>query len=379
MPLKQYPLFRLFGFQVQIDLSWLLIALLITWTLAAGSFPLSYPGLSHEMYWWMGITGAAGVFLSIVFHEFCHSLVARRFGLTIRGITLFIFGGVAEMEKEPPTPKSEFLMAIAGPMASFLLAFIFYLAHLLATSYEWPTFVIGVTYYLGYLNTVLAIFNLVPAFPLDGGRMLRATLWAWKKNLREATQIASQIGSGFGLMLMVLGFLAFLQGIFILGMWWFLIGAFLKGAAAASYKQILVQEALKNQPVRRFMTTHPVTVAPSISIEQLVQDYVYKHHFKIFPVIEDSQLLGCITINEVKKVPRDQWRQRTVAELASPCSADNMVSPDANAMDVLSMMIQPDAGSRLMVVEDQCLVGIISLTDLKEFISLKLELEPPKR
>ena len=234
---RQYPLFRLFGFQVQIDLSWLLIALLITWTLAAGWFPISYPGLSREMYWWMGITGAAGVFVSIVFHEFCHSLVARRFGLSIRGITLFIFGGVAEMEKEPPTPKSEFLMAIAGPLASFLLAFVFYQVHFLAASQEWPTFIIGLTSYLGLLNMMLACFNLVPAFPLDGGRMLRAVLWAWKNNQREATRISSQFGSGFGLALMIMGVLS-------LGLSGFLIVNMMSATVAQQIWQIGVMKAV---------------------------------------------------------------------------------------------------------------------------------------
>jgi len=376
---RQFPLFRLFGFQVKLDLSWLLIALLITWTLAAGLFPESYPGLSREMYWWMGITGAAGIFFSIVFHEFSHSLVARHFGLRIRGITLFIFGGVAEMEREPSTPKSEFLMAIAGPLASFLLAFIFHQVHLLATANEWSVFIIGVTYYLAYLNTILAIFNLVPAFPLDGGRMLRAVLWAWKKNLRSATRIASQIGSGFGLAMMALGVLWVLQGFFIAGMWWFLIGVFLRFTAAASFKQVLLQEALQDQPIRRFMTTQPLTVEPSISIEQLVQDYIYRHHFKMFPVVENSRLLGCITTREVKNIPQELWSNRTVGELTSPCSADNTVSPDTDAMAVLSLMTQPNASSRFMVVEDQRLIGIISFTDLKEFLSLKLELESSNR
>jgi len=376
---RQYPLFRLFGFQVNLDVSWLLIALLITWTLAAGLFPESYPGLPPKMYWWMGITGAAGIFFSIVFHEFCHSLVARHYGLNIRGITLFIFGGVAEMEKEPTTPKSEFLMAIAGPLASFLLAFVFQQIHLLAKANEWSIFIIGVTYYLAYLNTILAVFNLVPAFPLDGGRMLRATLWAWKKNLREATRIASQIGSGFGLAMMALGVLAILQGFFIAGMWWFLIGMFLRFTATASFKQILLQEALQDQPIRHFMSSEPVTVTPSISIEQLVQEYIYRHHFKMFPVLEDSHLLGCITTREVKQVPQEQWTNRTVGELTIPCSTDNTVSPDTDAMAVLSLMTQPNASSRFMVVEDQQLIGIISLTDLKEFLSLKLDLEPPNR
>lgn len=376
---RQFPLFRLFGFQVKLDVSWLLIALLITWTLAAGLFPESYPGLSRELYWWMGITGAAGIFFSIVFHEFSHSLVARHFGMNIRGITLFIFGGVAEMEREPPTPKSEFLMAIAGPLASFLLAFLFQQIHLLATANEWSVFIIGVTYYLAYLNSILAIFNLVPAFPLDGGRMLRAALWAWKKDLRSATRIASLIGSGFGLALMILGILWVLQGYFIAGMWWFLIGVFLRFTAAASFKQVVLQQTLQNQPIRRFMTSQPLTVPPLLTIEQLVQDYIYRHHFKMFPVVENSRLLGCITTREVKTVPQELWSNRTVGELTSPCSADNTVSPDTDAMKVLSMMTQPNASSRFMVVEDHRLIGIISLTDLKEFISLKLELEPPNR
>jgi len=335
--------------------------------------------LPRKMYWWMGITGAAGIFFSIVFHEFSHSLVARHYGLNIRGITLFIFGGVAEMEKEPSTPKSEFLMAIAGPLASFLLAFIFQQIHLLATANEWSVFIIGVTYYLAYLNTILAIFNLVPAFPLDGGRMLRAALWAWKKDLRSATRIASQSGSGFGLVMMALGVLWVLHGVFIAGVWWFLIGVFLRFTAAASFKQILLQEVLQDQPIRRFMTDQPLTVTPSVSIEQLVQDYIYRYHFKMFPVVENSRLLGCITTREVKTVPQELWSNRTVGELTSPCSADNTVSPDTDAMQVLSLMTQPNASSRFMVVEDQRLIGIISLTDLKEFLSLKLELESPNR
>ncbi|MBL1432826.1 MAG: site-2 protease family protein [Gammaproteobacteria bacterium] len=379
MTSTQYPLFRLFGFEVKVDISWFLIALLITWTLAAELFPQRYPGLAHEMYWWMGVTGAAGIFCSIVFHEFSHSLVARHFGIPIRGITLFIFGGIAEMEKEPTTPKAEFLIAIAGPLASFLLAFFFYRIQDIAISNEWPVFIVGVSYYLGYLNMILAIFNLVPAFPLDGGRMLRAALWASKKNLLTATRISSQIGSGFGLVLMTLGIIAFIQGQFIAGMWWLLIGVFVKTAAIATYKQLVVQNTLQNQTVRHFMSSTPITVRPTLSIEQLVENYIYKHHLKMLPVVDGSRLLGCITTREVHKVPRKQWQQRTVAELTILCSTDNTIDPDCSAIDALSKMTQPGANSRRMVVEGQHLLGMISLTDFNEFISLKLELEPTKR
>lgn len=368
-------LFRLFGFEVRLDASWLLLALLITWTLAAGLFPASYPNLPVRTYWWMGIACAGGIFLSIVFHELSHSLVARRFGLPIRGITLFIFGGVAETADEPPSPKSEFLIAVVGPLASILLAFIFRMVYVLAKSGGWYVSAVGVMDYLSTVNLVLAVFNLVPAFPLDGGRMLRAGLWRWKNDLKGATRIASQIGSGFGILLMVLGGLAFLQGNFIGGMWWFLIGLFLRGAAMASYRQLIVREVLRGQPIRRFMNPDPVVVSPSITLQQLVDDYIYKYHFKLFPVVEDSKLLGCITTQDVKGVPREEWNRRKVGDLTSPCSPDNTVSGAMDTEQVLSAMMRPGASTRFMVVEQGQLKGIISFKDLREFIALKLELD----
>jgi len=371
----QYRLFSLFGFQVKIDLSWLLLGLLISWSLAAGIFPTDYPGLSKRVYAWMGIACAVGVFFSIVFHEFSHSLVARRFGMRIKGITLFIFGGVAEMEKEPPNPKSEFLMAIAGPLASFLLAFIFSRLEALAVAHAWSTPVVGVSHSLAYINMIVAVFNLVPAFPLDGGRMLRAMLWHWKKDLRVATRISSQLGRGFGLALMILGVLAFIQGNFIVGMWWFLIGIFLRGAASASYQQLLLHEVLHDQPVKRFMRRDPVTVSPSITVREWIEDYVYRHHFKMFPVVENSKLLGCIRIQSIKQIPKDEWQNKKVREFMEPCSKTNTISADTETTKLLSAMVRPGKESRYMVVDDDQLVGMISLKDLLELIALKLEIE----
>jgi Zn-dependent protease len=373
--LGRYRLFSLFGFQVKVDLSWLLLALLISWSLAAGLFPTEYPGLAKQAYAWMGIACAAGVFFSIVFHEFSHSLVARRFGIPIKGITLFIFGGVAEMEKEPPSPKSEFLMAIAGPLASFLLAFIFSGLVALAMAGAWSTPVIGVFDTLAYINFIVAVFNLVPAFPLDGGRMLRATLWNWKKDLRIATRISSRLGRGFGLALMILGVFAVTQGNFIGGMWWFLIGIFLRGAASASYQQLLMHEVLRDQPIERFMRRDPVTVSPSITVQEWVEDYVYRHHFKMFPVVEDSNLLGCISIRSIKRIPRDEWQYKTVRDFMEPCSKINTVSADMDTTKMLATMVRPGNESRYMVVDDGQLVGMISLKDLLDLIALKLEIE----
>jgi len=375
----QFRLFSLFGFEVKLDLSWLLLALLISWSLGAGVFPVEYPDLPRRVYAWMGIACAIGVFFSIVFHEFSHSFVARQFGMPIKGITLFIFGGVAEMESEPPGPKSEFLMAVAGPLASFLLAFLFSGVESLAVTNGWPISVIGVCDTMAYINVVVAIFNLVPAFPLDGGRMLRAVLWYRKNDMRAATHISSRIGSGFGIVLMLLGGFAFIQGNYIGGMWWFLIGIFLRSAAAASYQQLVVQEILKGQPVRNFMQHDPIVVPPSISIEDWVENYVYHHHFKMFPVVRESTLLGCISIEKIRQIPRGDWQRTTVFEAMEPVSDDNTVSADAETSGLLSTMVRPDTRSRYMVVDDGDLVGMISLKDLLELIALKLEIESPQK
>jgi Zn-dependent protease len=373
---KRFTLFRLLGFEVKIDLTWLLLALLVTWTLAKGVFPNYFPELSARTYWVMGIAGTSGLLVSIVFHELCHSLVARRYGLPIEGITLFIFGGVAEMTDEPPSPKAEFLMAAAGPLASFALAFAFYWASITIAEGGWSPSVTGVLFYLAYLNGLLAIFNLIPAFPLDGGRMLRAALWYWKGDIRWSTRLSSSIGSAFGLALIALAVLAVLQGNFIVGMWWFLIGTFIRTAAGMSYHQLLMREILRREPVSRFLNAAPVTVPTAISLQQLVDDYVYKYQFKMFPVTENSKLVGCVTTREVKSVPREDWTRRTVHEVFKPCSPENTIAPDVEALDALSLMTRTGS-SRLMVVDKGTLVGIVALKDLLRFLSLKLELEEP--
>ena len=374
---RQFRLFTLFGFEVRLDISWLLLALLIGWSLGAGMFPADYPGLSPRVYTWMGVFGALGVFFSIVFHEFSHSLVARHYGMPIKGITLFIFGGVAEMEEEPPGPKSEFLMAVAGPLASLLLAFVFSRIEAIGLLRDWPTPIVGVSGALAYVNTVVAIFNLVPAFPLDGGRMLRAALWHFKKDVHAATRISSQMGNGFGLALIFLGIVAFVQGSIIGGMWWFLIGIFLRGAATASYQRLVLHDMLHQQPVSRFMRRDPETVAPSVTIREWVEDYVYRHHFKMFPVVEGSTLLGAVTIDDIREIPREDWGEVTVREVMKPRSDENTIEAGAETEKLLTAMMHPGRQTRYLVVEGDRLVGIIALKDVLELIALKMEIERP--
>ena len=378
-PFRGIHLFTLFGFEVKLDLSWLLLALLISWSLGAGWFPARYPELSGHAYAWMGVSVAIGVFFSIVFHEFSHSIVARFYGMPIRGITLFIFGGVAEMESEPPNPKAEFLMAIAGPISSFLLAAILWGTAAIAEDATWPQPVTGVLSTLAVINFTVAVFNLAPAFPLDGGRVLRAALWHWRRDLHEATFISSRIGRGFGTALMILGVVAFVGGNLIGGMWWFLIGIFVRGAASSSYQQLVLKDMVEGQPVRRFMRSEPITVAPSVSIADWVEEYVYRHHYKMYPVLDGSQLLGCITVDSLQGLQRNDWPSTKVADLMESRSESNTIDAGTDTMALLSRILQPGGRSRFMVVEDDRLVGVISLKDLLELISLKLQIESPGR
>jgi Zn-dependent protease/CBS domain-containing protein len=371
---KKIHLFTILGFDVSIDFTWLFLAVLVTWSLARGLFPVWFGNYSTATYWWMGAAGAIGLFLSIVFHEFWHSIVARRYGLPMKGITLFIFGGVAEMEEEPENAKTELLMAIAGPLSSVALGGIFLLIFKVGVATRWPEPVNGVLMYLGWLNLVLAVFNMLPAFPLDGGRVLRSILWFAKGNLRWATRVASAIGSGFGMFLIVLGLLSFISGGFITGIWYFLIGLFIRAAALTSYRQVLVRNALSGETIAHFMQPDPVTVPSTTSIRDLVDNYFYKYHYKMFPVADDGTLTGCITSNEVKNIPREQWNSLRVQDVLVPCSVDTTVSPDTDAMKALSQMNRTGR-SRLMVVDGDQLVGVITLKDMLKFLNLKIDLE----
>lgn len=371
---KRIDLFTVHGFTVGIDPSWFVIAFLVVWSLANGLFPSLYAGLSTTTYWTMGMLGALGLFTSIVFHEFAHALVAQHYGITMRGITLFLFGGVAEMADEPSRPRVEFIMTIAGPIASMLLALIFFGMQRLGQYAAWPVMAVGVSRYLTLINGALAVFNLIPAFPLDGGRILRSLLWHWKGNLRWATRITAQIGAWFGIFLIGLGFFSLLAGSIIGGIWWALIGLFLRGAAITSYQQLVMRQLLEGQSISRFMTTDPVTAPPSISIAELVDGYIFRHHYKLYPVVENERLIGCVTTQQVKAMPRESWYYRCVGEVVQPRSAENTVAPDTDAMQVFTRMTQQDI-SRLMVADGDRLLGVITLKDLMQFFALRLEFE----
>jgi len=370
---RSITLFTLFGFEVKVDLSWLILAALITWSLASGIFPEYYKDLPGSSYWLMGAAGAAGLFLSIVLHELAHSLVARKYGITMRGITLFIFGGVAEMEDDPPSPRAEFFMAIVGPVSSALIGMLLFFVTFWAEQAGFPVAFKGVTAYLAWLNVVLAVFNLVPAFPLDGGRVLRSILWKWKNNLRWATAIASRVGSGLGLALIIAGVISFFWGNFIGGLWWFMIGLFIRSAAQRSYQQLLARGLFQSKKVKDFMVKEPLTVSRSTSLQEFVENYAYKYHFQMYPVLSFGKLAGCVSVHNVASVPREEWPTQTISAIMENCDENNAIDPEADANKALEIMNRT-GNSRLMVVEGDKLVGIITLKDMLKYLSLKMEL-----
>lgn len=377
---KRFKLFTLLGFPVYIDPSWFLIAFLITWSLASvfptyletdealkGEAPMH---IARSTYWLMGLGGALGLFACILLHELGHALVARRYGVPVKGITLFLFGGVSEMAEEPKAAKSEFLVAIAGGVVSLILAGVLFAVGRVSL----PETVGAVIGWLAVINVILAGFNLVPAFPLDGGRVLRAALWQWKGSLRWATSIAARIGAGFGAALMVFAAVNLLVGNFVGAMWFFLIGMFLRNAAKSSYQQVLWRQILQGLSVRRLMNVEPRTVAPNVTVDRFVDEYVYRYHHKMFPVTDDGHLIGCVSTDEIRDIPRGEWSARTVGELAHACSEQNTINADADATVALRRMGQ-GGRSKLMAVDGDRLVGILVLRDLMEYINRRTELE----
>ena len=371
-------LFELFGFKVQIDASWLLLAVLIVWSLAEGYFPQVLPGLAGATYFWMGIAGLIGLGFSIVVHELAHSLVARRFDMPIRGITLFVFGGVAEMAEEPTSAKGELLMAIAGPAMSLAVAAVFTVLAALGSDFDLAAPAVTVADYLAFINTILALFNLVPAFPLDGGRVLRALLWGWKGDIVWATRIAATSGGLFGFVLIAFGLVSAIGGNIVGGIWLFVLGLFLRAAAAGAVSQIVTRSVLSGQPVSRFMRRDPIAVPPELSLDRLVDEYFYRHYFKNFPVAEGDRLLGSIRLEAIAAVERERWPWTTVGATMDPLSSDTVTDPDADAAAALEQM-RRTGQSRLLVARDDRLVGVLSLRDLLDFLSVRLDLDASAR
>jgi Zn-dependent protease len=379
---------RIAGIEVHIDWSLLIVFILISSSLAFGLFPAWHPDWSAGLSWAVALAAAVLFFSSVLTHELAHALVGRVQGVVVRRITLFVFGGIAQMTREPHSWRAELWIAIAGPVASLGLAVVCLLAALalggdISVSAEDPRRVfagLGVLptllLWLGHVNVILALFNLVPGFPLDGGRVLRAALWGLTGNLHKATRWASGAGQGVAWLLIGLG-LSMMFGLRvpffgtgpIAGLWLAFIGWFLNNAALVSYRQLLIREALEDVPVSRLMLTRFAAVAPDLPVSALVEEYVLRSEQRAFPVLEQERLIGMVCLHDVRTLNRAAWQATTVREIMTPLERVTWVTPRDDALEVLAILAQRDV-NQLPVMEDGRLIGLVRREDILKWLSL---------
>jgi Zn-dependent protease len=370
------PIGKLFGISLRLHYSWFFIFALITWALAANYFPSTQPSWSLSMKIGAGLITSFLFFGSVLFHELMHSLVALREGIQIQSITLFILGGVSQMTGEPKTARDEFRMAIAGPVSSLVLGGIFlgiYFA-LRSNTAVAAQFVAAISFYLGFINILLGAFNLIPGFPLDGGRVLRSLLWWRGKNLQSATKIASNVGRAFGFLFIFGGIWLIFSGYFFDGIWLALIGWFLESAAVGSYRQTLLQDMLKGHVASDVMSQDCMVVPPDITVEKLVNENVLTSGRRCFPVTSDGRVEGLVTMHNIRSVPRDLWGTELVRDAMTPLDSIKSVEPNEDLNVVLQMMAQDDI-NQIPVIYQGKIVGVVGRDNIINFINTRAELQ----
>ena len=365
--MQGFRLGSIFGLEIRVDLSWFLIFFLILWSLTASLFPANYPELSETTYLLMGVAGTLLFFASLVAHELAHCLVAKAKGIPVDGITLFVFGGMARTRMDAETPGDEFQIAGVGPLVSLILAGLFALIWWVGRNAGWTLAVTGVASYLSSINLLLAIFNLLPGFPLDGGRLFRSGVWKVTRDKNKATRIASWGGKFLAYVIMTLGLVQLLSGNWLEGWWLIFIGWFLANAAEMSYQQQLILAGLKGVRAREVMTRAPESVADDLSLQTLVDEYFLHRRYQAFPVTHNGRLRGIISLHQVKEIPRSQWRTQTVAKTMTSINDKVTVNPETPMTQVLLKM--EDSGMRrVLVTSDEQLEGIITGSDVSSWL-----------
>lgn len=364
---------RIAGVRVRIHWSLLVVFTLIVWSLGSGVFPSQNPGHSDGAYLAMAVAAAVLFFASLLLHEFGHARQALREGMEIEGITLWLFGGVAQFKGRFPSAGAEFRVAGAGPVVSLVLGIVFVLVALAGL----PSALDGVAAWLGYINLSLLVFNLLPALPLDGGRLLRAALWHRRGDLAWATSIAAGIGRGFGYLFIGIGIAMFiLQGSFS-GAWLAFIGWFLLGAASAEARYIAAEEALEGVRVRDLMVTDPVTVDADLSLGQFMDDVARSRRFTTYPVLEGGRPIGLLAFSSVAAVPRSEWDTKRVREVMIPADELPQLTEGERAFDALADLSSPTT-NRGLVIENGRLAGLLSITDLARALQIGRPRRPAK-
>jgi Zn-dependent protease len=365
---------KIMGIPVRIHYTLWFVFALIAWSLAVGYMPHEYPGLGVVTYWAIGIASAIILFVSILVHELSHSYIAKKNGLPIARITLFFFGGVSEITEEPQDPGLEVRMAAAGPLMSFMIAAVLGALWYLGGVVRAPVPIIATLGYSALINAALGAFNLLPAFPLDGGRVFRGSIWKRSNDLVGATRTATRVSEGFSLLMMMGGFVLVIFGDFIDGIWIIVLGWFIKSGAETSLKQTLVGEALTGVSVANIMTKNVLAVPPEITVQQLVSDYFLVHHHGGYPVVKDGQVLGLVTLQCVRNVPKENREYTTVQQAMIPCERAVVVKPSTSALDAMQNMARNKVG-RVLVVDEGKLVGITTREDIIRTIQTRQDLE----
>jgi len=368
---------RIFDIEITLNYSWFIIFALVTWGLSAVLFPQAAPGIATGVYITMGVITSLLFFGSVLFHELMHSIVAKSYGLPIEGITLLIFGGVSQLSDEPQNPGVEFRMAIAGPLSSLFLGGVFVSIFFIGQSAgSSPIFLVPVLW-LGYINIVLGLFNLLPGFPLDGGRVLRAAVWHFTGNLRRATGIAAGFGKGLAYTLIFLGIFGVVSG--NIGLLWFIfLGWILLQSAESGYKQVVYREALEGVTVGDAMTQNPQTINSYITLDDAVRDYFTQHAWVAYPVSDNDDVLGIITFNSVKGVPRESWAYKLVRDIMRPLSLDIIAQPEAQLTEILPKL-QTKADGRMLVMKGGRLVGILTVADVTRALMRQMQYKQEER
>jgi Zn-dependent protease len=364
--------FKAGGIEVNLHYSWFVIFALITWSLAVNYLPGQYPEQTPLFYWVVSVTSAVSLFLSVLIHEVSHSLVARRGSVGVRRITLHFFGGVAEIEEEARTPEVEFKMAAAGPLSSLALAVILTVAWRLALYSDLTLGIRATLRYVSYINFMLAAFNMIPAFPMDGGRLLRAFLWKRSGNLLSSTKTATQVSQVFSYLLIFFGISNIILGSMFNGLWLLLIGLFIKRSSEANMDATLISESLEGVKVGDLMTREVHTVEPGITIQQLIDEHFMRYKHGGFPIVSEGRLLGLVTDHDVRQIGRELWNKVTVEDIMKPQKELITARPEDTASNALVLMSKWEVG-RLPVMKNNHLVGIVTRSDITRAIQIRLQ------
>jgi Zn-dependent protease/CBS domain-containing protein len=371
---------KIAGIEIGVHYTWIFALVLFTWLFAQGTFPQLYPGWSVKTYWIVGTVLSIMLFISVLIHELCHSLVAINRGMKVSSIVFFIFGGVSNIEKEPESAGVEFLMAAAGPFSSAVLGgLLMGLAQLLNGNQSVSDPVVATIFYLGLVNIYLAIFNILPGFPLDGGRVLRSIIWGITKSLSKATSIAGNVGRVFGWAMILFGIalifsprIWIFQGGLISGIWLVFIGWFLASAADNAMREQTLQQQLAGVKVKDVMDHAPECVSPAVSVESVVHDSFILRGRRSLPVCSDKALVGIVTLADVKRLPQERWSNTPVQEIMTK-SPLLSVEQEEDLNQALQLLASKGL-NQVPVLSSNHLVGLLSRADVIRYLQTRQEL-----